>query len=684
MTKITKVNNFCKMCPTGCGITVDVENGRAIKVGPNKEHPYNRLCPKSAGLLDVTYSKERITSPMKKTNGKWKKISWDEAFDFIAGKLKKIKEEDGGNGLFFHLGNPLIGSTSEKMVRRFADVYGSPNYTSGASFCYYSRKIAMSLTFDYGRINALPSFRGTKCMVVWGTNPGGSSFLQNGVIKLLAGRGAKLAVIDPVRIPLAKDADIFAQIRPGTDVVLAMSMINVIIEEDLYDKEFVQNWTVGFDELVERAGAYPPEKAEEITWVPADTIRDLARLYATNTPSTITSGVSVDHSSNGVQANRAIAILISITGNIDKHGGNIWPSALPIRDLRMPDMAPPANEGVGSEYPLYNRFAIERNIMESFDALLKDPPSYPVKAMFVEASNPVMTFPDTHWTKKALEKLDLLVVTDLFMTETAKLADVFLPASYALETNELRDYSDTGISMAAYAHKAIEPVGESKPNWEIWAELGRRMGYEMFFPWENSDALFEYMLETTDMELGQVKAVEGGIMTRPEEQRYLKVGFNTPSGKIDIYSQLLERYGYDPLPSYKEAPESPVSDPELAEKYPLFLVAGAKVMAMTHSQHRNIPSMLKRNPEPLVQINTETAKGLGIGDGDMVSIESPRGEVRMKAKVTDDIHSKVVSAPHGWADANINLLTAGGAPEVRDPISGFSPYKTGLCRVSKV
>ena len=270
------------------------------------------------------------------------------------------------------------------------------------------------------------------------------------------------------------------------------------------------------------------------------------------------------------------------------------------------------------------------------------------------------------------------------MTETAQMADLFLPASYALESNELRDYTDLGISMVAYGHKVIEPLGESKPNWKIWAELAKRMGYERFFPWKNSDELFEYMLETTDMDLAQVKAVEGGIMTRPEEQRYLQVGFNTPSGKVDIYSQLLKRYGYDPLPSYKEAPESPVSDPELAEKYPLFLVAGAKVMAMTHGQHRNIPSMLKRNPEPLVQINTETAKGLGIGDGDMVSIESPRGEVRMKAKVTDDIHPKVVSAPHGWADANINLLTAGGAPEVRDPISGFSPYKTGLCRVGKV
>ncbi len=226
MADVKMVNTFCKMCPTSCGICVEVEGGKAVKVGPNEEHPYKRLCPKSVGLLDVTYSEERITSPMRKINDQWEKISWGEALDFIADKLKNIKDEDGGRGLAFHLGNPFIGTTGEKMARRFADVYGSPNYTSGASFCYYSRKIACSLTFDYGQINAIPSFHGTRCMVVWGTNPQESSFLQNGVLKLMKGRGVKLAVIDPRNIPLAKEADVYAQIRPGTDAFLALSMIN--------------------------------------------------------------------------------------------------------------------------------------------------------------------------------------------------------------------------------------------------------------------------------------------------------------------------------------------------------------------------------------------------------------------------------------------------------------------------
>ena len=248
----------------------------------------------------------------------------------------------------------------------------------------------------------------------------------------------------------------------------------------------------------------------------------------------------------------------------------------------------------------------------------------------------------------------------------------------------MQDYTATGMGpLVAYGHKAIEPLGESMPNWEIWAELGKKMGYEEYFTWKNSDELFECLIETTDMTLDKVKEVKGGILTRPEQMRYLKKGFNTPSGKVEIYSETLKKYGYDPLPCYKEHVESPVNNPELAEKYPFFLITGARVMAMTHSQHRNIPSMLKRNPEPLAEINTDTAREIGIDNRDMVSIESPRGKIRMKVKVTDDIHPKVVSVPHGWAVANVNLLTA-GAPEVRDPISGFPPYKTELCRINKL
>ena len=676
-----KVNSLCKMCPTGCGISVEVKDGKAIKVQPNERHPFNRLCPKSMSILDLTYSNERITHPMRRVNDTWREIEWDEALDSIGHRLERIKEHDGGRGLAFHLGTPFIGTTGQKMARRFADVYGSPNYTSGASFCYYSRTIGCSLTFDHGIVNALPSFRGTRCMLVWGANPKESSILQYGVIRMLRGKGVKLIVIDPRKIELAKDADIYAQIRPGTDVFLAMSLINVIIEEDLYDKDFVKNWAVGFDKLVERAREYPPEKAEEVTWVPATKIREIARMYANNTPSCILAGISPDHSSNGVQANRAIAILISITGNSDKQGGNVWAQKPPLNDLRVREKAVPDEEGVGQEYPIFTKFSTEQTVMSVLDSLLTDKP-YPIKALIIQGSNPMLTFPDTNMTKKALQNSDLLVVIDLFMTDTARLADIFLPASFALESEELKDYSELGISLLAMGDKAIEPIGQSWPDWMIWAELGRRMGYQEYFPWKNSEELFSYLLKPAGSSTSKLEDEGGAIFLHPKAQRYLNEGFDTPSGKVEIYSETLEKHGYDPLPTYVEPLESPINS-VLRDKYPLILISGRRSMAFTHAQHRNIPSMLKRDPEPVAEINTETAKKLGIKEGDMMNVESPRGSIQIKAKISDDIHSEVISVPHGWSQANVNLLTAGD-PKIRDPISAYPPFRAGLCSVSPV
>jgi anaerobic selenocysteine-containing dehydrogenase len=673
------VKSLCKMCMISCGIIVEVEDGKAVRIAPNEEHLYKSLCPRSEGLLELTYSKERLTSPMKKVNGEWREISWEEALNFITDKLKRIRGQYGARALDIHLGNPYVGTQTEKIARRFADLYGTPNYTSGSSFCYYSRTIGHSLTFDYGRVTALPSYGGTQCMLVWATNPAESSHLQAGVIHAFKERGAKLIVIDPRVIPLAKEADIYVQIRPGTDCALALSMINVIIEENLYDKEFVQNWTVGFDKLVERAKQYPPEKAEQITWVPADTIKNIARTYARTKPALICTGISPDHSTNGVQTNRAIAIMMALTGNLDITGGNVWPSRIEFTNLRLMDRAAPDKEGVGQEYPIFVQFSGgERQVMSVIDAILTEKP-YPIKALIVEGCNPMLTFPETDIIEKALKELEFLVVIDIVMNETARLADIVLPAAFCLEVKELKDYRNTGASMVAVGEQAIEPIGNCKADWEIWAELGRNMGYEEYFPWKDTDELFTYLLKPSGITLDQLKQNSGGVRIRAEQRRYLKKGFNTPSGKVEIYSETLEKKGYDPLPSYTEPPESPVSTPDLAEKYPLILVTGPRSRFFTHSRHRNLRTLRKQNPDPLIEINTETAKGLGIVNGQMVTVESPRGGIRLKAKVTDDIHPKVVCIPHGWSEANANLLVKS---QVRDPISGFSPFRTGMCKVS--
>lgn len=674
-----RVNSFCKMCPTGCGITAEVVDGRATKVGPNERHPFNKLCPKSMGLLEVTYSEERITRPMKRIHDKWKEIDWDEAFEYIGNKLTSVKNEFGARSLAFHLGTPFIGTLGQKMARRFADVYGSPNYTSGASYCYYSRTIGCSLTFDYGIVNALPSFRGTKCILIWGANPKESSILQYGVIQKLKTKGSKIIVIDPRKIELAANADIYAQIRPGTDVFLALSLINVIIEENLYDGEFVKKWTTGFDQLVERAKEYPPEKAEKVTWVPASKIREIARMYAGQRPSCIAAGISHDHSTNGVQSNRALAILMAISGNVDVDGGNMWAQRPSVDNLRVSELAPDNKEGVGREYPLFTKFSTEQTMVSVLDALVTDKP-YPIKALVVQGSNPMLTFPDTGMTGRALQRLDFLVVIDLFMTDTAKLADIFLPAAFALESEELKDYSELGVSLLAIGEKAIEPVGQSLPDWTIWAELGRRMGYQEYFPWKRSEELIARILKPSGLSIQNVREGGGAVPLHFKPQRYLNEGFNTPSGKVEIYSATMKKHGYDPLPAYTEPFESP-ANPELGEKYPFILISGARSMAFTHSQHRNIPSMLRREPKPVALIHTATAARLGISDGRTVNIESPRGSIRMEARITESIHPDVVSVPHGWAWSNVNMLT-GGEFKMRDRISAYPAFRTGLCRVA--
>jgi len=264
------------------------------------------------------------------------------------------------------------------------------------------------------------------------------------------------------------------------------------------------------------------------------------------------------------------------------------------------------------------------------------------------------------------------------MTETAKLADIVLPGTTFLEREDIRDYKG---GMIAVSNKIIEPIGNSMEDWKIWVDLGRRMGYAEYFPWENSDELFEYWLEPTNISLAQLRQNPGGVFFAEREfQKYLKDGFDTPSGKVEIYSQILKGYGYDPLPTYHEPAESPVSRPDLVEEYPLIFVSGLRILPYLHSEYRNLPSLRKLVPEPLIEINPQTASNLGIADGDLIMVESIRGSTKLKARLTEDVHPKIVMMQHGWAEANANCLTD---DQARDPLSGYPGFRSVMCRVTK-
>ncbi|HEX75836.1 MAG TPA: molybdopterin-dependent oxidoreductase [Dehalococcoidia bacterium] len=678
------VNTICKLCQSGCGMKAYLKDGKLTNVTPSEDHFVGKThCVKAhpQAVLEYEYSPDRLTDPLRKVNGQWKKVAWDEAFDFIASELGRIKGEWGAKALAFHTGNAFIGTLTEKVARRFCDVYETPNFTSGASFCFYSRRYGHSLVVNHRGATALPNWRGTKCSIIWGGNPEESFHMAAEGIAHLRERGGKLIVIDPRRTELAKEADIYAQIRPGTDCAMALGLMNVIIQDGLYDADFVRDWTVGFDKLVEHVTQYTPEVVGRITWVPAETIRDIARLYATNKPANISEGVKLDHGINGVQTHRAMAILMAICGNMDVEGGNMYSEGFPTTNLRIPERIPHDNEGIGEEYPIFNMIGRERTAMCIPDAILEEKP-YPIRAMIVQGTNPVQIWPNTSRTIEALRKLELLVVVDLFMTETAELAHVVLPCTSFLEGWQMKSYGAMGLPLMTIGEKAIEPIGNSMEDWMILVGIMKKMGYGDYFPWDSTTEIFDYLLKESGHKLGEFIQKPGGLFSakfRP--RKYVWDGFNTPSRKLEIYSAFLEELGQDPLPVFREPAESPVSRPDLAESYPLILTTGAKSRYYTHSQGRNIPFLRKNLPEPFVEINTETAKSLGIMQDEMVAVLSPRGTIKIKARLTEDIHPRVVSVMHGWREANVNYLID---HQARDPISSYATFTASPCRVAKL
>ena len=675
-TKVVKV--VCNGCTHACGMDVYVSDGRIVKLDDMKEHPRSELCFRARRFSGWVYAKDRVTTPLRKVDGRWQEVSWDEALGIVSDKLIAIREKYGAKAVVINLGIPFIGSHVEKIVRRFADLYGTPNYTSGASFCFFARIIGHDLTL--GRAAIIPDFSGTKCMVNWGTNTTESNHMFALYIAQAKSAGAKLIVVDPRKTATAKRADIHAQLRPGTDAALALGMLHVIIGEELYDKPFVEQWTVGFERLAEYVRQYTPERVEEITWVPAEVVRRMARMYATSQPATLFPGISIDHCTNGIQTYRAMATLIAITGNFDVRGGNRYATGLPQKNLRFPDRVNP-RDAIGTGFPFFAQFSHESTVTPITEALLTGKP-YPVKGFIVHGCNPALILPNASKVREALGKLELLVVIDLFMTETAKMADMFLPAATFFERKVLKDYGGgADLPLIMIGDRAIEPPGKCMVDWQIWAELGKRMGYGEYFPWGSDDELFDTLLEGTKISADELRRSPSGIIYAPvEERRYLKKGFHTPSGKVEIYSERMEKLGYDPLPTFHEPAESPVTNPSLADKYPLILISGARTKAFTHSQHRNVAALREYMPEPLVEINTRTARGLGIASRDMVVVQSLRGSIRLRASVTDEILPGVVSIQHGWNEANVNLLTDHTA---LDPVSGFPGYKQVLCRVTK-
>lgn len=715
---------ICGGCGANCGLLIHIKDGKVIKMVGDKTDPLSHgyICERATAIMSILHHKDRLRYPLKRVGergeGKWKRITWSQATSEIAEKLCDIIRRYGAEAIAFVHGKPR---GNDYIQRRFMNLLGSPNKFSSAGQVCWDNDAALEC-ITYGWI-AFGDIEHAKCIVEWGNNPEQSDPPKWQKILKAKKEGAKLIVVDPVLSKTAKEADIWLQIRPGTDGALAMGWLNVIIRERLYDENFVEKWTVGFDKLVERVQKYSPEKVAEITHVPANKIIDSARIYATYKPATISTGVSMDHiGKNASQAIRAKAILRAITGNLDIPGGELLtglhPNVISETEVEENDRLPLTQKkkmlgaekfrlfswsvfdqitqhakkaGYRASIPSYS--LISAHAPTVWRAILSEKP-YPIKAIICQASNPLVTCANTQLVYNAIKKLEVFVVHDIFMTPTAMLADYVLPAATWLERPCLDTYIAANFVRAG--DRALAPIEECKTDFDFIRELGLAMGQE--WPWNSLEELYDYRLRPAGYTwysfIGDIRY----DAPSPKYKKYEEKGFATPTGKVEIYSTILESLGYDPLPDYEEPAQSHIRTPELAKSYPLILITGRRFRPMFHSMYRQVEHFRQKHPHPLVEINPETALQLGINDGDWVWIETTLGKVKQKAKISSCVPLNVVSAEHGWWfpektgrepilyglwESNINVVIDDD-PEKCDQIVGSWQLRAIPCKIYKV
>ncbi len=688
--------SICTICDprTQCGLDLYVKDGTIIKVEGSKSHPNNAgtICSKGAATRQYIYHSDRIKTPLKqigKGSGRFEPITWDEALDTIAEKLNGVKEEYSADSVAFYVGYP---KGLRPFLHRFASSFGSQNYMTESSTCNSATTMAQKLTFG---IPGGPDVPNTNCLLVWSSNP----FYTNtsgarGILAKLEG-GMKMIVVDPRYSPMAAHADIHLQLKPGTDGALALAMANIIIAENLYDKEFVSNYSHGFDKYADHVKGMTPERASQITGVPIEKIYAAARMYATTKPAAIMPSASpVVHHTNGVQNYRAVFCLAGLTGNYDIKGGNFaQPQSFAYQEagfvsrsheFTLSDNLKSDKPRVGSEkFPVWNILMDEGQAMDLPNQINSGKP-YPIKALFAMGLNYRM-WPDSEFFAESLKKLDFVVNVDLFMTDSCKFADIVLPCCSSLERYELRAYPQKYIMLA---QPAIDPLYESRSDADILFELTKRMELDDPLMKEGYEACIDWMLEPSGMTFSMLKQHESGMpVPNPidfPEKKYINNGFKTPSGKMEFESMILEQYadkpGYDALPTYHPSKYSAENAPDMSKEYPFILGTGSRLPMFIHSRAFRMDWTKSLRPDPAADINIDDAKKLGLKQNDDVRLVTNKGAINVKANITNTVLPGVVHMFHGYPEANVNTLIEA---DYLDPISGFPGFKSLLCRIEK-
>lgn len=665
----TRNRGTCRFCLMHCGVVTTVQGDRLLKVeGDLAARTRGFVCQHGYALREMVHSHARIRRPLVRKGDAFHEVSWDDALHEVAARLEKVKARWGPEAFAVQTGWPLVRHPLVGFLHRFMRAYGSPNVATVASLCEASLRMGQALTVG-SKYSA--DLRGLKTLVVWGTNPPVTSppFAHLVAQKAL---GGNLVVIDPVRTQLATEATEHLQVRPGTDGALALGLINLVVQDGLYDQAFVAAHTVGFEALKALAAEYPVERVEQLTSVPAAQVRKLARLMATERPTAVWQGLGVEHHENGVQTVRAISSLEVLCGRFDgthdaqsvltPPGPHFPEEPLPaLYRLTTPEPVPPpvrARALGRDEHPLYEMYNREAQGQLIADAVLDDKP-YPVRALMLVASNALITGAGSQRYQQAAKKLELLVTVDPFLSFSAQRSDVVLPAATFGEAPDV----DDGDEVAQ--HSLVPPQHQAWPDFKILTHLARAMGLGQYFPWESfAEAQRAPHLPWMLDEASQPKP-------RPETDA---PRFATPSGQAEFTSRLLPEVGQDARPVWTPPSAQPSAD------FPLRLVTGPRPRAYINSQFHGVPSIEARMREAEVLVHPEAAARFGVTHGQRVKVSSPAGSIVLRLVVTKDVHPECAVMSAGWAEANANVLIETGR---RDPVSGFPAFRSGVCRVER-
>ena len=717
---------ICGLCASHCTYEVQIKDDEFLGPDLRKKADTSPIadvqrkaiaaCPRVHAAKEFVYHPSRLNYPLRRVgergSGQWEQLSWEQALDEISDQLQATRNEFGAEALAITTSGEQ--NCADEYRLRFQSLFGSPNFMGPS--CGTGMVVSHMMA---GAVIFIPHPRPeTKLIMFLGVNPAQSlPHLCPRLQEMRKYLGVKIIVVDPRDTKSAREADIWLRPRVGTDAALLLGMIRTIIEEELYDKEFVDQWCHGFDELVRRVQDYPVEKVAGITGIPAASIREAARAYATVKPGLIFHLTGVEEQPNATQTIQARYVLPGITGNIDIKGGDVMmavhPTARAVSEMDLHEMMPPEQQDklIGADrFPLYSWRTfrmIEQNAKKVsdkpvngiwlvgfahaasvFQAMVSGDP-YPVKALLTIAKNPLLTYPNARRIYEAIMRLDLHVSMDVFMTPTCRVADYVLPAACSFEKPFLH-----GVEIYPFlrgGEVAINPLYERKPEFYLWRELGIRLGQENYWPWKTLEAAYDWRLEPLGMTFKEF--IAGPAYSSPSRppKKYEANGFGTPTGKYELYCTTLKELGYDPLPSYKE-PDTFATD--MASNFPLVLISGCRSHRFYHSQGRQLKSLRDKSPDPMAQISPETGKRFAIADGDWIWIETPIGKAKFRCEYSQDMTPQVIQAEHGWwypeddsveslFRSNVNAIIDDNLDTCCDPLGGGYVFRGQMCKAYK-